>query len=939
MELMRDSHSATETETVVTFEMVESLKKEVDSCIRTDAQQAYERAEATFQLSLQSSDPLARALGVRAKAQAMHVLGRYAEATEAYRQAQELYLANNKPVEAARVARSTVDALMYQGAYDQALALAAEAREVFLRHDEKLLAAQLESNVGNIHHRLDQYREALSCYERAKDIFAELGNQEAFAIAVYNAANIHSSLDDFRHARDLYQQSLEVFQGQGNESFAASARYALGYLHFLTGEFHQAIRILHEVRAEFFLLGDESGAALCDLDLAEIYLQLRVADDAAKLAETARQQFQKLGMRFESARSLTFLALARLQQNNLDDAERMLREAHEEFAAEGNEIHKGLTKIYLADVLLKCGQATAALEMARDSEELFSRQELKTKTAYAQVTAAKALLAQGEKSQARQLVEASLKTSEAMEAPWLQSQTHELLGDFWAEEGKLVQAHEQYTQAVAHLEQVRGGIRVDEYRSAFFKDNLRVYEKLIRLCLREQDSIRQAEAFFYLESCKARTLVDLLVNQLETIPANGEGIPDELLHQWQQLREELNWFYNKVGQHEAPDQSRRLTVTANVWKEIESREQALAEVLRKIQIHDPHFVWLNNTTGVTVDELRQVLADDEVVIEYYPDDTELKIFVIDRTGLQVVKSDCGRRQIREQVLKLRLQLEKFQYGEKYVTAHADNLLSSVNGCLHDLHQLLFAPVASLVAGKKLIFVPFDLLHNVPFHALFDGEEYLLDRHEITYAPSARLLTLFESGQHQISDKALIFGAADDYTQNINEEINIIRALYPNASCFTGSEATAKSLTWHASGKGIVHIASHAIFRYDNPMFSSFQLADSWLNFYDVCTLDLRSSLVTLSGCSTGANQTHAGDELLGLVRGFLSAGASALVVSLWEVSDPVTAKLMAAFYERLRSGLPPQSALRAAELELKKTFPHPYYWAPFVFIGRAWSQA
>ena len=932
-----DSDAAPQAGDRVTLEVIESLKKEVDSFIRSDAQLAFERAETAYQLSLQSPDPLARALGSRARAQALHVLGRYAEATDSYQQARQIYHDNDKPVEAARVARAIIDALMYQGAYDQALALAGEAREVFIRHDEKLLAAQLESNVGNIYHRLDKYQEALGCYERAQETFAALDDQNALATAAYNAANIHSSLDNFRRARDLYQKSLELFEAQGNYSFAASARYALGYLRFLTGEFHQAIRMLHEVRAEFFRIGDEPGTALCDMDLAEIHLQLRVLDEAATLAQQARQQFQKLGMRFESAKALTFFGLTRLQQERFAEAEQMLREANDEFTSEGNEIYLGLTNIYLADLLLKSDRPAGSLSLARQSEELFSRQNLKTKTSYARMVAAKALLSRGDADQARELAESALETSKSLEAPWLKFQAHELLGDVLSDKGETDQAHEQYKQAVANIERIRSGIRVDEYRSAFFKDNLRVYEKLIRLCLDSRDSTRQAEAFFYLESCKARTLVDLLVNQLEAFPANGEGIPDDLIHQWRQIREELNWFYNKVGQNESSNQSRRLTVASKVWEEIDSRERALAEVLRRIQIHDPHFVWLNNTTGVTVKELCEVLDEDEAVIEYYPDDEGLKIFVIDRNGLRVVKSDCGRRQVREQALKLRLQLEKFQYGEKYISTHAGSLLSSVNGCLRDLHQTLFAPVAPLVESKKLIFIPFDLLHNVPFHALFDGETYLLERHEISYAPSARLLTLFAAEHHQPLDTALIFGASDEYTPKINEEINSIRALYPNASCFTGNEATAQSLTRHVLGKDIVHIASHAVFRHDNPMFSAFRLADAWLNFYDVCALDLRSSLVTLSGCSTGANQIHAGDELLGLIRGFLSAGAGSLVVSLWEVSDPVTAKLMAAFYKRLQSGLPPQTALRAAELEIRLEYAHPYYWAPFVFIGRAWQ--
>ena len=118
------------------------------------------------------------------------------------------------------------------------------------------------------------------------------------------------------------------------------------------------------------------------------------------------------------------------------------------------------------------------------------------------------------------------------------------------------------------------------------------------------------------------------------------------------------------------------------------------------------------------------------------------------------------------------------------------------------------------------------------------------------------------------------------------------------------------------------------------MFSAFRLANNWLNFYDVCSLRLPSAMVILSGCSTGANRTFAGDEILGLVRGFLSAGAASLIVSLWDVNDPATAKLMEAFYERIKEGVSARQALREAALKARQLYAHPYYWAPFVFIGR-----
>ena len=118
------------------------------------------------------------------------------------------------------------------------------------------------------------------------------------------------------------------------------------------------------------------------------------------------------------------------------------------------------------------------------------------------------------------------------------------------------------------------------------------------------------------------------------------------------------------------------------------------------------------------------------------------------------------------------------------------------------------------------------------------------------------------------------------------------------------------------------------------MFSSIRLGGSYLSLYDLYHLRLPAELVTLSGCATGLNVVTPGDELLGLVRGLLQAGAQSLVLSLWEVHDESTREFMIALYTRLQQGLGKRAALQGAMLELRERYPHPYYWAPFTLIGK-----
>ena len=118
------------------------------------------------------------------------------------------------------------------------------------------------------------------------------------------------------------------------------------------------------------------------------------------------------------------------------------------------------------------------------------------------------------------------------------------------------------------------------------------------------------------------------------------------------------------------------------------------------------------------------------------------------------------------------------------------------------------------------------------------------------------------------------------------------------------------------------------------MFSSIRLGGSYLNLYDLYRLKLSADLVVLSGCATGLNVIKPGDEQIGLVRGLLRAGAQSLILSLWDVHDRSTQEFMVSFYTHLQQGQSKPQAMQSAIADLRERYPHPYYWAPFLLIGK-----
>ena len=117
------------------------------------------------------------------------------------------------------------------------------------------------------------------------------------------------------------------------------------------------------------------------------------------------------------------------------------------------------------------------------------------------------------------------------------------------------------------------------------------------------------------------------------------------------------------------------------------------------------------------------------------------------------------------------------------------------------------------------------------------------------------------------------------------------------------------------------------------MFSSFKLADGWLTAIDLFSMSCQTNLVTLSGCQSGLSEVTGSDDLLGLMRGFLYAGARSLLLSLWNVNDESTAALMVRFYQEWQKGAAKSTALRSAMLSVREQHPNPFYWAPFLLVG------
>lgn len=260
--------------------------------------------------------------------------------------------------------------------------------------------------------------------------------------------------------------------------------------------------------------------------------------------------------------------------------------------------------------------------------------------------------------------------------------------------------------------------------------------------------------------------------------------------------------------------------------------------------------------------------------------------------------------------------------------------------LTELYDSVLGPLEPILAAERLILAPHGVLHGLPIHAAFDGEQYALDRWECLYTPSAAVWHVVRARnrarRRELMDwpsTALLMGVPEPGIAQVSMELEQLAALLPNAEIFTRDRATLDAFRAHCGRSRLIHLATHALFRADNPLFSALRLADGWLLARDLYDLALDCDLATLSACRTGMAAVEPGDELFGLSRGFLAAGARALAVSLWPADDRATAELMGRFYQSILMGTSCAAALRAAQIAVRELYPHPYHWAAFCLVG------
>jgi CHAT domain-containing protein/tetratricopeptide (TPR) repeat protein len=943
--------------------LVRLLKKEADRRWNYEAQLSLKLSGHLLYIGELTGNRYVHALALMTRGDALRRLDRDMEALPFLEAAGEEFLAINDEVGWARTRIGSVSACLRLNRTTEALRDAAGAREIFLQHKRYVRAGQMDVSAAIVNYELGQYEQALRLFDRAIETYLLQGEgvELNIARAYANKALTLAAQGRFREAITLHEQARAAFAKYGEKAEVSVAREELNIadIYAAQGHYSRALLLYHRSRDIFLKHKMVVAAAEVAQQICLCLVRLNRVHEAEELAQETVTCFRAApGQRHNLARSLLQQATAVTIKGDYSKAHALLQEASALLEEGGFVRLAALARLRRAELYFAEKEIPTSLREARYAADIFAEQEDLPLLAWATLLQAYIADAMGERPTAQFLCNHALDIALGQDLLDLKYLCYDLLGRLAEQRGELDMAASYYDRAVQGIDEVQSRLVLDE-RTSFLQDKGSIYQRAMVLALQRG---RQDQALIYVEKSKSRVLGDYLRNNIDIRLRAGDQAGEAILENLGRLREEQAWFSSIVY---ATENEANLSDTAimrikaigpaRARQEMQKRERNIERLLEKLQLRSAGDLVARprSWTNSIVTALWPNLEPGTLMLEYCLAEHNLYIFTLTQAGINV-RVVSGVQPQLERLMSLwraNLELVAQAAGEIDKAQTFLGLQENALGLLQRLYDLLLRPVADLLAScERLIVVPYGLLHYLPFHSLFDGAQFLIEHMQVSYLPAASLLDICRQRGRRIltSDqglhKSLVMGLSDGgrLAFAVQEAQTVAEQL--GAPCVLNEAATAALLWKVGSHSPIVHIAAHGLFRLDAPNFSLIKLADRQLSAIEVFNLDLSfCSLITLSACETGRAVIGGVDEVIGLGRGLLYAGAASLLPTLWKVEDASSAELMNIFYEALRRGSGKAAALAYAQrtfIERARSAAnayrtHPYFWAAFQLIGDA----
>lgn len=860
-----------------------------------------------------------------------------------------------------------------QGKYDKAIELFSKAQDDYHRHrleDEKLLS-RIYNNRGNAHQKKGEYKTAKKYFERALEI--DKGRlphpHPDLSKRFNNLALIYYYQSDYQRALDYMINATEIlssFHGE-NHRLVAAGFNNIGIVYSEMGDFEQGADYLEKslyIKEE--VLGDDHlEVGIGYKNLGAIYSDMEQYDDAItfyhRAEQVLRQQFPNGHPRL--ADNYANLGKAYSQKGSYREAldfyfkdleinRRMLADDHpfigDTYAKVGKtyaeiknfsealNYYRRAIKVFVNNYNTDESPETLSLENTAYPELLLTTLRLKAETLYRY----------GKQSNNRRPLEQALQT---------------------------------YQQAVDFIDELQQSLNRDESKFLLRERTVDFYQKGFKIAydlLQNSDNPDYKDHLFYFIQKSRNQILLEHIQQLDN--QQFSRIPDSLISREKTMKETVTdlqqQLLNLTNREQNRDSLKRLSLQDSLFH----TQKRLQNHIQTLEAEYPKYYGLKyESPTVDISEIQeQLLSPDQALLSYFRGSHSLFAFIITRDSFDI-KEVTSDTLLNEKIMDYRKSMLKTTSPESFSKQS------------HELYRLLVEPISDLISGQRLLIIPDGPLYYLPFESLisqtvpdtdnrrFQNLPYLVNEYTISYASSAGYLMLQDQQKKPKHKKDLTAfapvyenrstpnqrdiypgydGPVSPLLFNIREVqkleelfnnsgglLSFLRSSENNVEILVDQEATETAFkTSNLKNYRYIHLATHALLNEEQPNQSGilFSIPDSTedgtLYANEIYNLELDADLVTLSACKTGIGPLAKGEGIIGLSRAFQFAGARNLLVTLWDINDRSTQRLMVDFYARNKDGKPMPTALQQAKQQMinHTEYAHPKYWAPFVFIGQ-----
>ncbi len=754
---------------------------------------------------------VSRANYVRARTHFIN--GEFDVALRLMRSAHDGYLSLGQNLEALRTNVGVMAVLLEVGRYDEAL----DAGQVVLDalgdssttstpQETDFLTAMVHQNRGGCFEYMGRYDEALGAYADAEERYRALGMIERLGEITSNRGAILLHLGRGSEALAAHEAAAAIFEEAKLTLLHAQAFPNIGEAHLRLGNYQQSLEAFE--RARQLLEPLDALAEKCFLlrNTADAYLALNLYPEALAAYREADAMLRTTGMVYDRAQALWGMGATLIARSEFAEAERALAEAGALFESAGNDpLLSGVT-LELAALLKARGEHEEALAAAGRALTLVSEKDWPVHLIYAHMRLADLLLPD---AAAEPHLLAAQRLVERLKLPHLRYRLNERLGHLRLLQGCEEEARMLLEAAVNEIERLRGTLAHEAVRASFLRDKTTAYEDLLLLHVARGDKEGVRCAFAVAEQAKSRALADLLVGIVRKKPAASVDAGSE--DQLQDLQADLNTIYDRLlagaSEQESP------------LSELHERASDIEQEISRVQLQAAASSSDPFTVSTPLDAVQELIPDDVILLAYHIVGDEIMAFVNINGDIRIVRRLGTVAAVQRLLQRLATQWDRLRAGPQFVSQHMPLLERSARRVLASLYTELVAPLeefldtvtARLAGGagapRKLAIVPHGLLHQVPFCTLFDGERYLIERFEISYAPSAMVYSLCQQRARRNLGKALVLSVPDPLIPAVTQEARAISRHLRGAEVRNDAEATIASVQAGAPGCDVLHLST------------------------------------------------------------------------------------------------------------------------------------